>query len=120
MELSWQACWPLDLAHKAAWAKVNCTSSDNNASESVNDMVSEACAKCLALVDARNRNGDPGQARLILIDGLVQWAQAHAKFHQIKCPHSLVRSFVKVLYSRLTSIGFCNHSRLECEWRTMK
>ncbi|CAM6096994.1 unnamed protein product [Calypogeia fissa] len=90
------ACWPLELAHKAAWAKVTSISSDNKAGALVNDMISEACAKCSALVDARDRNGEPGQARLILTDGLVQWAQAQTKLHLIRCPHSLVRSFVKL------------------------
>ncbi|CAM6113609.1 unnamed protein product [Calypogeia fissa] len=90
------ACWPLDLAHKAAWAKVQ-SLSENKAGASVNDMVSEACAKCSALVDARHRNGEPGQARIILIDGLNQWAQAQTKLHPIRCPHSLVRSFVNLM-----------------------
>ncbi|CAM6113601.1 unnamed protein product [Calypogeia fissa] len=51
------ACWPLDLEHKAAWAKVQ-SLSENKAGASVNDMVSEACAKCSAVVDARHRKAD--------------------------------------------------------------
>lgn len=71
---------------------------DSKSGALVNETVAEAYAKCLALVDARSRNGEPEQARVILIDGLVQWAQAKAKMHLIKSPHVLVRSFVKVIH----------------------
>ncbi|KAL3692477.1 hypothetical protein R1sor_006128 [Riccia sorocarpa] len=90
------ACWPLELTHKIAWARINSALCSNKSDSCHSEMVSEACTKCSAFADAKSRNGEPGESKMILLDGIKNWARLQPLTSKLQAPCALIKSFVKL------------------------
>ncbi|KAG6557376.1 hypothetical protein Mapa_001306 [Marchantia paleacea] len=102
------ACWPLEVAYKAAWARINSTRRITEADASLSEMISEACAKCSVLADARNRNGESEVSKLLLIEGVTEWARVQPLASNIQPPRALVKSFIKLMCVEMKPL-YCSY-----------
>ncbi|BFI30035.1 separase [Marchantia polymorpha subsp. ruderalis] len=108
------ACWPLEVAYKAAWARINSNRRVMEANASLSEMISEACAKCSVFADARNRNGESEVSKLLLIEGVTEWASVQPLASNIQPPRALIKSFIKLMCVDMKPSCFSNGGRKGC------
>ncbi|KAL2635365.1 hypothetical protein R1flu_006844 [Riccia fluitans] len=97
------ACWPFELAYKTAWARIDSALCSMKNDLSHSEMVAEACIKCSAFADAKSRNGEPGESKLILLDGIKQWARVQSLTSRLQAPYALLKSLVKLVCVEMKS-----------------
>ena len=64
-------------------------------SESISELIYDACAKSVVLVDAAHRSGSPLLKEMI-IDFLTQWSSDDSRLSSINIRHALMKHWIKV------------------------
>ncbi|GLJ31010.1 hypothetical protein SUGI_0619970 [Cryptomeria japonica] len=98
---------PLKLAYTAAWRRISFVTNGSLddyveseggtiLSESVSELVSDACAKSVVLVDVLHRSGSP-LIRETITDFLSQWSSADSRLSCVNSRRNLVKHWVKIV-----------------------
>ncbi|KAF5184255.1 Separase [Thalictrum thalictroides] len=102
-----QASVVFELCCRCAWARVSfvCNKRTENSGvihddwseEAVSDFVTEACSKCVNLLDALHQcEGSESQKNRIVIACLVNWSAVASSTKNLGCPTFLMRKWVKI------------------------
>ncbi|XP_057825408.2 separase isoform X2 [Cryptomeria japonica] len=114
---------PLKLAYTAAWRRISFVMNGSlddyvepecgtSSSESISELVSDACARSVVLVDVLHRIGSP-LIREIITDFLTQWSSADSRLSSLDNRRALVKHWVKIVSHDSKDMEL-NEASVEC------